>query len=91
EGYNHSTVTVAIQVTSSYPQGQIDMACFYPALARKDGRAMAQLTEQTIDGKIFQQWSRHREPSVNPWRPGVDDVSTHLKFVETWLQDELKK
>lgn len=91
EGYNHSSVTVALQITSSYPQSQIDMAYFYPALARNDGKAIGQLSSQTIDGKTYQRWSRHRDLNVNPWRLGVDDVLTHLKFVETWLQDELLK
>lgn len=91
EGYNVKSATVALQITSSYPQSQIDMAYFFPALSRSDGKSIAQLSNVSIEGKNFQQWSRHRDLNVNPWRLGVDDIITHLKYVETWLQDELLK
>jgi hypothetical protein len=43
-----------------------------------------------LDGKQFQQWSRHRT-GANPWRPGLDNVCTHLLLVNSWLEKELRK
>ena len=66
------------------------MAFFFPALARLDGKAINAATPLQRDGKTFQQWSRHRT-GQNPWRPGEDDVSTHLVLVEYWLEKELTR
>ena len=66
------------------------MVYFYPALALTSGTAIKQLTPSQIDGKQYQQWSRHRT-SANPWRPGLDNICTHLLQVDSWLERELKK
>lgn len=87
-GYNHSKVTAGLMIVSGYPDAQIDMVYFYPALARLDGKPIKALASQNIDGTVYQRWSRHRTPK-NPWRPGEDDVSTHLAQVEFWLEKEL--
>lgn len=89
-GYNYATVTVAIRIQPGYPDAQLDMAYFFPALARADSKHIGALTPFTLDGKGFQQWSRHRT-GANPWRPGVDDLSTHLMLVEHWLKREFAK
>ena len=47
-----------------------------------------QLSAHALDGKQYQQWSRHRT-AANPWRPGLDNVGTHLIQVDSWLQREL--
>jgi hypothetical protein len=39
--------------------------------------------------KRYQQWSRHRT-AQNPWRPGLDNVCTHLLQVNNWLEREFK-
>ncbi|NJK44856.1 MAG: hypothetical protein HC933_11725 [Pleurocapsa sp. SU_196_0] len=87
-GYTVSTVNLAFLIDSLYPDTQIDMAYFYPALAKLDGSSINALAEQLIDGKKFQRWSRHRTPQ-NPWRPGVDEIGTHLLLVNHWLEREL--
>jgi len=89
-GYNMESVTVALQIPPGYPDAQIDMAYFHPHLARKDGRAIGALSAQDLDGKVFQRWSRHRTGEA-PWRPGEDDVSSHLVLVDDWLERELAK
>jgi hypothetical protein len=89
-GYNAETVTAALMIAPGYPDAQIDMVYFYPPLARADGRAINTLANQPLDGKIYQRWSRHRT-GQNPWRPGEDDVSTHLLLVEGWLEKELTR
>lgn len=90
EGYDHRKATAALRIPPSYPEDQIDMVYFHPPLALAGGREVRALTLTTIDGKPYQQWSRHRT-GANPWRPGLDDVSTHLLQVETWLARELTK
>src|SRR6185312_5956926 len=90
EAYSQPLVTVAILVTPGYPDAQLDMAYFHPALSRKDGVGINAICIQGLDGKPFQRWSRHRTPA-NPWRPGVDDVASHLELVRYWLEREFKK
>jgi hypothetical protein len=89
-GYNHITVQAALRIEPGYPDAQIDMVYFSPAITRTDGRAIKNLTTQVIDGVQFQRWSRHRT-ATNPWRPGEDCIATHLLLVEDWLRREFAK
>jgi len=93
-GYNHSFVSLALLIPPSYSDAQIDMVYFNPALQRRDGRAIGALSTQhiTVGGsrQEWQRWSRHRTGS-NPWRPGVDDVASHLGLVDEWLRREFEK
>jgi hypothetical protein len=88
DGYNHRQADAALRISPSYPDAQIDMVYFFPALALTNGKAIRQLTPHQLDGKQYQQWSRHRTPA-NPWRPGLDSICTHLLQVTHWLQREL--
>lgn len=88
-GYNHGQVMVALRVETGYPEAQLDMVYFYPSLVRLDGVAIGALSTQQLDGKTFQRWSRHRT-AVNPWRPGEDDLSTHLALIDDWLEREFR-
>ena len=90
DGYNVSTATIAFRMISNYPSAQLDMVYFYPALKRADGQQIGAVTDLPLDSKIFQQWSRHRTSS-NPWRPGIDNLSTHYPLVEAWLLKEFEK
>jgi hypothetical protein len=91
EGYNHSEVTVALRIEPGYPDVQIDMVYFHSPLARTDRKHIGAIDSmQVIAGVSFQRWSRHRT-GENPWRPGVDDVSTHLALVSNWLKREFDK
>ncbi|RWK53164.1 E2/UBC family protein [Mesorhizobium sp.] len=88
EGYNHRTVTAAIRLETGYPQTALDMAYFFPTLARKDGKVInATQATQQIAGKSFQRWSRHRTPQ-NPWVAGRDSLGTHVILIEDWLERE---
>lgn len=89
EGYNTQAVQIALQIVPNYPVAEIDMAYFYPQLSKKNGKGIYALSQQSIDGKIFQRWSRHRQPGQ--WRPGLDNISTHLILVENWIEKELKR
>ena len=90
-GYNHQRVTVAIRLETGYPKTALDMAYFYPTLARKDGKQIgATQVTQPIDGRAFQRWSRHRT-DMNPWIVGQDNLGTHILLVEDWLRREFEK
>jgi Prokaryotic E2 family E len=90
EGYNHRVAAAALRIKPSYPDDDIDMVYFHPALALTSGKGIRQLSPLALDGKQYQQWSRHRT-AANPWRPGLDNVCTHLLQVNNWLERELKK
>ena len=90
-GYSIETTTVALRIEPGYPDTQIDMSYFCPALQRRDGKVIpATESMESLDGKSFQRWSRHRTEQ-NPWRPGIDDVSTHLAQVQHWFQREFER
>lgn len=88
-GYNIEETTVAFMIPPSYPTVEFDMMYFYPALQRIDGKGIGALEPQALDGKTFQRWSRHRNPGE--WRPGIDNLETHVLSVQSWLIDEFKK
>lgn len=88
-GFNVPSASVALLLPSAYPDVQIDMAYFHPFLARSDRKAINALTPRMIDGRQWQQWSRHRKPE--DWRPGIDNIETHLWYVTAWLEQELRR
>lgn len=90
DGYNVNKVDLNLRIEAGYPDAQIDMVYFSPALALRSGRQINQLSLVQFDGKTWQQWSRHRTPQ-NPWVPGLDNIQRHLLLVENWLAVELKK
>jgi hypothetical protein len=90
KGYNVAEADVHVRLNNGYPDTQIDMAYFSPALARADNRAIGGLTTCSFDGRQWQQWSRHRTAN-SQWRIGEDDVSTHMPLVRDWLEVELRK
>ena len=90
DGYKVPKATLVLVIPQGYPDTQIDMAYFSPALARKDGKPINNLSSVTWSIGTFQQWSRHRT-NQNPWRPGVDDISTHLSLVDDWLRREFER
>lgn len=81
--------TIGIRVTG-YPGGALDMAYFYPPMRRADGKTIPAVSDLTLDGKTYQQWSRHYTP-VNPFRVGIDSISTHLGVVDEWLRREFHR
>ena len=90
-GYDHATVSIAIRLETGYPQAALDMVYVYPYLARKDGKPIPQTqAEQSIDGKGWQRWSRHRS-GANPWRPGEDSIETHIYLIEDWFAREFER
>lgn len=89
-GYNLDVVKVGIKIETGYPRTPLDMAYFYPGLQRLDGKPINAISIQLINGENFQRWSRHRT-GENPWREGIDDLSTHLSLVSFWFDQEFIK
>lgn len=89
-GYVQGTSTTALQIPPSYPEAQLDMAYYYPALQRVDGQTINALSDQKVHDKTFQRWSRHRT-AASAWRPGIDGISTHLTYADGWLTEEFEK
>lgn len=91
DGYNRTTVDVAIIIAPGYPPGQLDMAYFHPWLNRTDGRPIPRAdVARSVDGLSWQQWSRHRK-AENPWVEGEDDLASHIHYMEGWLAAELER
>jgi hypothetical protein len=90
DGYNVTDALLGVRMTPGYPTAQLDMVYFYPHLSRKDGQPIGALSPIELDGKQFQQWSRHRT-GANPWRPDVDNLSTHIPLTDVWLLQEFEK
>lgn len=87
-GYNVSSCTIAVEIPASYPTAQIDMFFCDPHLQLVNGTT-PQATEhrETIDGKTFQRWSRHRPNGA--WSAAKDSVATHFGLVEEALCREV--
>jgi hypothetical protein len=89
-GYGRDVVDLFLRLDPGYPDVQIDMVYFHPALAKVDGDTIAALSTERFDDKTWQRWSRHRT-RANPWRPGLDTVETHLALVQEWLRREIAR
>ena len=87
-GYQVYTATVGLLIPAGYPRDQIDMAYFFPPLSLPNmAKQPNALTMRLIDGKNFQQWSRHR--TRTPWRPFKDNINSHLAYADSWLNKEV--
>jgi hypothetical protein len=86
-GYNYAVADIHLRIDPGYPDTQLDMVYVTPALARTDGQPIGALCMEGFAGTTWQRWSRHRT-GANPWRPGVDDVGTHLALVDHWFSRE---
>lgn len=90
QGFTAATSDMAIQLSAGYPDAALDMAYFYPPLQRSDAKGIPQVISQSIEGKMWQRWSRHRT-GANPWIPGEDNIATHVAYVRSFLDDEFRK
>jgi hypothetical protein len=89
-GYNQPHTDVAIRIPQNYPIAPLDMFYMYPNLARTDGQAIGALSPLAIEGKQYQQWSRHRTAN-NQWVPGEDNLATHIALMNHSLNEEFTK
>lgn len=90
QGFTPAKVDMFVILPEGYPDTQIDMVYFYPALGRDDSRTIRSLVTNDFEGKTWQGWSRHRTEN-SPWRQGIDNLGTHLMLVDDFLRAELSK
>ena len=90
DGYNVEVADLAILIPPHYPTAGLDMMYFNPPLSRKDGAAIRALSYQTIEGKSYQRWSRHRTPA-NKWNPDLHNVESHVDLMVRCLTAEFDK
>lgn len=88
EGYNEDKIDINLRLEAGYPDQPIDMFYVFPELSKKNGKEIAAMSNDTFDGRNWQRWSRHRT-GTNPWRPGFDDISTHMSLINEILAKEL--
>ncbi|MDR6453441.1 multiubiquitin domain-containing protein [Variovorax paradoxus] len=90
-GYSVQQVHLALEIQPTYPAVEIDMFYLSPAVTLSSG-AQIPATEAmvTIRGQQFQRWSRHRTPT-GPWKPGLDNVKTHMALVDNALLKEVQQ
>jgi hypothetical protein len=89
-GYNLDKARLNIRIESGYPDNQIDMVYFYPALNRLDRKPIKAIATDQFDSVQWQRWSRHRTHQ-NKWRPGIDNIASHFAAINSWLLTELNK
>jgi hypothetical protein len=89
KGFTVKSATLGIRIVPGYPAAALDMVYVCPPLSRMDGGGIGALSLCSIDGRDFQQWSRHYA-AAHPWRPDVDNVSSHLRAAEEWFQKAVK-
>ncbi len=90
DGYGKVCADLNVRIERTYPDTQIDMVYFCPELSRADGRPIKAISPDSFDGKNWQRWSRHRT-AHNPWRPGIDNLESHIILIGEWLKQELGK
>ncbi len=89
EPFQPNTVELKIKLPQDYSSGAaLDMFFTSVQVTRSDGKIIPRLTQSgSFYGKIWWQWSRHYPPGTK-WRPGVDNLGTHISFVKNILHDE---
>ena len=85
EGYTPKNSNLMLLVPDNYPGAMIDMFYFDPPVQREDGAEIGALVDECHFGQHWQRWSRHYD-----WRPGIDNMSTHITYVSNQLRSEIK-
>lgn len=84
-GYTVNVIDLAVEVPAAYPTAQLDMFYCFPPLALASGQVIPQTQNQeTIEGRAFQRWSRHRN-----WQAGKDTLVTHIVLIDESLSREV--
>ena len=90
KGFDVPRTDMALPIPAMYPDVQIDSVWLSPCPRPLSGPPLYPLTEYPIDGRAWFRLCRHRTKE-NAWRPGVDDIATHLALVDQWLLQSLRK
>lgn len=82
--YTPVVVDLLIRIPPGYPTANPDMFFLDRPVRRADGGNPASVTETTINGQHWFQWSRHYPGGA--WRPGSDGLETYLRAVRSELE-----
>ncbi len=87
--FQPTEVSLKIKMPHEYSTGAaLDMFFTDALITRTDGNAIKALTESAVfNGKKWWQWSRHY-PDNTKWRPGTDNLGTHISFIQHVLDEE---
>ena len=83
-GFNIARTDVGLAIPPSYPDAQIDSVLFRDCPCPVNGAHLSKVTHYRLDGCSWHHFCRHRS-KLNPWRPGLDDIASHLALVDYWL------
>jgi len=83
-GYVPDKAELMLLIPIEYPTAGIDMFYFSPDVVRADGQSIGALNPEVHFGKQWHRWSRHYD-----WRPGEDNIATHITYVGNQLKSEL--
>lgn len=86
EAYRSEATSLMLLIPSGYPGTPIDMFYVHPPIAKRSGAAIPALAEEVHFGTAWQRWSRHYE-----WKPGEDNLATHLEYVKNELEAEARQ
>lgn len=90
-GYSVQQVRLALEIQPTYPAVEIDMFYLFPAVTLNSGAQIPAADAMVaIRDQQFQRWSRHRTPA-GPWKPGYDNVKTHMALVDNALLKEVQQ
>jgi len=73
DGYTQSTVDFMVRLPEGYPMAKLDMFYLDPAVEKRNGKPIDDVSIQTHLLRSWQQWSRHYD-----WTPGEDSLHGHI-------------
>lgn len=83
-GLNTQRASILFRLSPNYPDTPPDMWWITPHLAPVDGSTIpATEVVETYDGRTWQRWSRHLDPSA--WRSGIDGLESYVRLLRTEL------
>lgn len=83
-GLNVEHANVLFRLSLSYPDVPPDMWWVHPHLTPVAGGVIAATESiESYDGRTWQRWSRHLDPSV--WRSGIDGLESYVRLLRTEL------
>ena len=84
DGLNARSASVLFRLSANYPDTPPDMWWIIPHLTPVNGRTIpATEVIETIDGRSWQRWSRHLDPTA--WRSGIDGLESYVRLLRTEL------
>ena len=84
DGLSARTASVLFRLSASYPDTPPDMWWIIPHLTPvRGGTIPATEVIETIDGRSWQRWSRHLDPTA--WRSGIDSLESYVRLLRTEL------